>query len=53
MAMPSSDQIVCAPPAERRQDHDPPVAELVPEPLDHDPAVRRQRAGHLALVGEV
>ncbi len=39
--------------AERAQDAQPPVAELVAEPFDHDPLVRRQRAGRLALVVEI
>ena len=39
--------------AERRQDHEPPVAELVAEPLDDEAPVRRQRAGDLALLVEV
>ena len=39
--------------AERRQQRHPPVAELVAEALDHDRAVGRQDAGHLALLGEV
>ena len=39
--------------AERRQDHQPPVAELVAEALDDEPAVGRQRAGDLALLVEV
>ena len=40
-------------PTERRQDHDPPVAQLVAEPLDHDPPIRRQPSGHVPLLGEV
>ena len=39
--------------AERGQDHQPPVAELIPEPFDHDPPVGRQDAGRFALVLEV
>ena len=38
---------------ERRQDADPPVAELVAEPLDHDRAVVGDGAGRLALIVEV
>jgi hypothetical protein len=38
---------------ERCQQHEPPVAQLVPEPLDHDPAVGRQGADDLAFVLEV
>ena len=34
------------------QDH-PPVAELVPEPLDHQDGVRRQLTGRLALLAQV
>ena len=41
------------PAAERRQQHEPPVAELVAEALDDDPPVGRQGAGDLALVLEV
>ena len=41
------------PPAERRQQRQPPVAELVAEPLDDDAPVGRQRAGRVALVLEV
>ena len=41
------------PAAERRQDAQPPVAQLVAEPLDDDPAVRRERPGRPALVVEV
>ncbi len=39
--------------AEWGQQAQPPVAELVPEPLDHDPPVGRQGASHVALVLEV
>ena len=39
--------------AERRQQHEPPVAELVAEPLDDDPPVGRQGADDLALVLEI
>ena len=39
--------------AERRQQHEPPVAELVAEALDDDPPVGRQGADDLALVLEV
>ena len=39
--------------AERREQDQPPVAELVPEPLHDDPAIGRQGAGRLALVLEV
>ena len=38
---------------ERGQQRQPPVAELVAEPLDDDPLVGRQGAGRLALVLEV
>ena len=38
---------------ERREHDEPPVAQLVSEPLDHDPAVGREGAGCLALVLEV
>src|SRR5204863_7304902 len=38
---------------ERRQEHEPPVAELVAESLDDDPPVGRQGAGRVALVLEV
>ena len=41
------------PAAERREDHEPPVAQLVAEALDDDPAVGGQGAGRLALVLEV
>ena len=41
------------PATERRQQHQPPVAELVAEALDDDPPVGRQGAGDLALVLEV
>ena len=41
------------PATERRQQRQPPVAELVAEPLDDDPLVGRQGAGGLALVLEV
>ena len=40
-------------PAERRQQGQPPVAELVAEAFDHDALVRRQGARDLALVLEV
>src|SRR5207237_7203069 len=39
--------------AKGAQDDHPPVAELVAEPLDDDPAIGRQRAGDLALLVEV
>src|SRR5690242_13206145 len=38
---------------ERRQEADPPIAELVAEALDDDPLVRRQGARRLALVLEI
>ena len=38
---------------ERRQEAQPPIAELVAEALDHDPPIRRQGAGAVALVLEV
>ena len=38
---------------ERRQQHEPPVAQLVPEALDDDPPVGRQGADDLPLVLEV
>ena len=41
------------PTAERRQQGQPPVPELVAEPLDHDPLVGRQGAGRFTLVLEV
>ncbi len=41
------------PAAERRQQHEAPVAELVAEPLDDDPLVRWQGPGRLALVLEI
>ena len=41
------------PSAERRQQADPPVPELVAEPFDDDAPVGRQDAGRLALVVEV
>ena len=37
---------------ERRQNAQPPVADLVPEPFDHDRAVRRNRAGRRGLLIE-
>ena len=39
--------------AERRQDADPPIADLVAESLDDDRAVVRHRAGDLGLLVEV
>ena len=39
--------------AERRQQHEPPVAELVPEALDDDPPVGRQGSDDFTLVLEV
>ena len=41
------------PSAERREDHEPPVAQLVAEALDDEPPIGRQRAGDLALLVEV
>ena len=41
------------PPAERREQDQPPIAELVPETLDHDPAVGREGARSLPLVLQV
>jgi hypothetical protein len=41
------------PAPERRQQADPPVAQLVAEPFDHHPPVGRQGAGRLLLVVEV
>ena len=40
-------------PPNGRQDAQPPVAELVAEPLDDDPLVGREGAGRLALVVEI
>ncbi len=39
--------------AERREDAEPPVADLVAEALDHDPPVGRQRPDDLAFVVQV
>src|SRR5439155_18373807 len=39
--------------AERRQDHEPPIAELVAEALDDEPPIRRQGARDFALLVEV
>ena len=39
--------------AERREDADAPVAEVVEDALDHDGAVVRHRAGGVALVLQV
>src|SRR5690606_34661175 len=39
--------------AERREDADPPIAELVAEPLDRDPPIGRQRARVRLLLAEV
>ena len=41
------------PRAERRQDAQPPVADLVAEPLDHHGGVARHRPGRVDLVSEV
>ena len=41
------------PATERGQQHEPPVAELVPEALDDDPPIRRQGAAGLSLVLEI
>jgi hypothetical protein len=41
------------PAAERGQQAEPPVAQLVAEALDHDPLVGRQDAGRVAFVVEV
>ena len=41
------------PATERAQDAQPPIAELVAEPLDNDPLVRWQGSGRLALVVEI
>ena len=38
--------------AERREDADAPVADLVAEALDHDRAVGRERAGRVGLLAE-
>ena len=41
------------PPAERRQQTQPPIAELIAEPLQDDSPVGRQGAGRLAFVVEI